>query len=516
MIRASAALPLRARAVGLAATLAFLALGARPAAPAPPTARADAAFDQGHTALAIREYQAVLRQDPSNTRALFRLGQLHKAQPETALAYFERYARGEPADAWGHMAVGDTLAALKRVDEALAAYDRAARLRPRERDVAVGRARILERAGRLEAALGILEAWLAQNPRDAGCWRDLGRIQQRAGRLTEGRQSLARAQRLSPDKHTQARLTDVTRAAAPTLAPIIGTSSDSDANSLRRAGLDARIGALGLHSPGVRVEVRRASDGFLERTLLEGTLHDSWRPRASVSVDSEIGLTRLNADEADPATATTRVTGAVRLRYRASADALRLTAKLQRRMADYSLLMLSDHLMRTDGQLRIETPRRGRLGLRGQARVTWMHGDSDDNRRLSLLAGPTWALRPGVELAAHYVRSGYAHPSTVGYFSPRLSEVVEAASYIELEGDSPLRAELDLGAGVQRSAEHEMGVGPWKPTLRAWGLGAYRLAPGRELRLEVDAYSGQPSLEVSTAAGSWSSISASLSLVWAF
>jgi hypothetical protein len=106
-------------------------------------AQADSAWASGDRVRARRLYTEAVAENPSQSRAVFRLGQLAPSIRE-ALPYFERYTILEPQDAWGHMALGDALATLGRTDAALAAYDRAERLAPGERDVALGRARAWE------------------------------------------------------------------------------------------------------------------------------------------------------------------------------------------------------------------------------------------------------------------------------------------------------------------------------------------------------------------------------------
>src|SRR5688572_19217492 len=106
---------------GLSAALAAATAHAQPAM----LARADSAFAAEDRSLARHLYEQVLRVNPQQSRAVFRLAQLEHA-PERALTLYQRYTELEPRDPWGHMAQGDQLARLGNARDAMAAYDRAA------------------------------------------------------------------------------------------------------------------------------------------------------------------------------------------------------------------------------------------------------------------------------------------------------------------------------------------------------------------------------------------------------
>ncbi|MGH2608393.1 MAG: hypothetical protein ACRDHF_04830, partial [Tepidiformaceae bacterium] len=86
-------------------------------------------------------------------------------------------------------------------------------------------------------------------------------------------------------------------------------------------------------------------------------------------------------------------------------------------------------------------------------------------------------------------------------------------SYLELETGGVALA-LDVGAGVQRVAEHGAGVGPWDRALRLYSLVVVPLAPGRQMLLEVEAYDGLIGTERAGSAA-WRQLSGALSLRWA-
>ena len=68
--------------------------------------RADAAFDDENRKLAQKLYLDVVALNPEQSHSVYRLGQLANGD-EAALAWFERYVKLEPDDAWGWIAAGD-------------------------------------------------------------------------------------------------------------------------------------------------------------------------------------------------------------------------------------------------------------------------------------------------------------------------------------------------------------------------------------------------------------------------
>ena len=108
--------------------------------------RAEAAFADENRALAERLYRQVLALDPNQSRAVYRLGQLSR-DDEVALVWFKQYAKLEPTDAWGWLAVGDKSLKVGKTVEALEAFERAARLQPKAQDIQERLAK-----GRLRAA----------------------------------------------------------------------------------------------------------------------------------------------------------------------------------------------------------------------------------------------------------------------------------------------------------------------------------------------------------------------------
>jgi len=108
--------------------------------------RAEAAFADENRVLAERLFRQVLTLDPYQSRAVFRMGQLSR-DDEVALQWFKQYAKLEPTDAWGWLAVGDKSLKVGKAVEALEAFERAARLQPKAQDIQERLAK-----GRLRAA----------------------------------------------------------------------------------------------------------------------------------------------------------------------------------------------------------------------------------------------------------------------------------------------------------------------------------------------------------------------------
>jgi len=474
-------------------------------------ARADSVFAVGDAAAAARAYAAVLEADPQNSRATYRLADLRRRDPKEALPLFRRYVVLEPSDPWGYLAVADMLARLGRYDEALQSSAAALRLAPNERDAVVGRARVLARARRTDAAVAAYRQWLATDHRDTEAWRELARELVRAGRPGDAVQALERAQAQTPDPAVAQRLAVVRAAAAPAVTPLVSGSRDSDGNTALRLGGAAELAADGpvrLGMTASRVQIR---DGFTTTGIDAMALRATWQPRAVAKVDVTAGAVRLDA--MGGANATLIPTGQLRARWRAPARGPALDLRADRSVIDASPLLVANRVVRTELRGIVELPIAGRLRLRGLGRAAALSDSAARNHRTGVGGVVAFAATPSVEVSGQVHQVRYAHSSSAGYFAPRLAQVVEAGTYVEVETGSALLA-FDAGAGVQRVARHGARVGPWRRALRLYALIAVPLAPGRDLRLELEGEDSQIASEAATS-GQWRYGSAMLSLRWA-
>ena len=493
-------------------------------------ARADSAFAAGSTRTAARNYGAVLAADPDNSRAVFRLAQLSRGDPAVALQLFQRYVRLEPSDPWGYMAVGDVLARTGRYADALQWYDHALRLAPAERDAIVGRARVLARARRTEAAIAAYEQWLVAHPTDAEAWRELGRERTRAGLPAEAAQALERAQALAPDGATARRLAVAQAAAAPALAPQVSGSHDSDGNTTLRLGSAAELAASGPLRLGVAAGREQVGDGVTTTGLTDAALRATWHPQATLQVEAAAGATALDA--LSGASATITPTGQLRTRWRAPAGGPTLDVRAQRAVFDASPRLVANRVTRTDLRGIVELPLAPALKLRGIGRTTALSDPTEQNHRTALGGVVAFAATPSVELSAQVHEIRYDHADTVGYFAPRRAQVVQAASYVEFETAGSALLAFDIGVGVQRVADWNSpagpppfagpptvgspAMGPWRRALSLYSLMVLPLAPGRDLKVELDLEDSPIASEGATPGGAqWRYASAAVSLRWA-
>lgn len=518
----------------LAASHPRRAIGQSGSAGAVALARADSAFAAGSTRTAVRRYGAVLAVDPDNSRAVFRLAQLSRGDPAMALQLFQRYVRLEPADPWGYMALGDVLARLGHYDDALRSYDLALRLAPAERDAIVGRARVLARARRTDAAIVAYEQWLATHPTDAETWRELGRERTRAGLPAAAAQAFERAQALSPDGAT-ARLLAVARAAAaPALGPQVSGSHDSDGNTTLRLGGAADLAASGPLRLGVAAgrEQVEGDGGATTTALTDVALHATWRPRATLQVEAAAGATALEAITG--ASATTTPTGQLRARWRAPGGGPALDLRAQRSVFDASPRLVANRVMRTDFRGIVELPLAPALKLRGIGRTTALSDPTELNHRTALGGMMAFAATPSVELSGQFHEIRFDHPDSVGYFAPQRAQIIEAGAYLEFETAGAGLLAFDIGAGVQRVADWasstgspsvgppfagpppaaSSGLGPWRRALSLYSLMVLPLAPGRDLKVELD-LEDSPIASAAATSGQWRYASAIVSLRWA-
>ncbi|PYP48548.1 MAG: hypothetical protein DMD42_01105 [Gemmatimonadetes bacterium] len=441
--------------------------------------RADSAFTAGDKRAAEREYAAVLAADPWNSHATYRLAQLRRQDPRLALRLFRRYVALEPSDPWGYMALAEMLARTGRYGESLRCYDDALRLAPRERDAVIGRARTLARARRAGAAIAAYKGWLAARPTDA-----------------EARHELAAAQ----------------VAAAPAIAPLFGGSHDSDGNATLRLGGTAELGASGPTRLGLRATREQVRDGVTTIGLDELTLRAGARAGGALQIDAEGGATRVDA--AGGAAATLTPTGQLRARWRDPMGGPAVDLRARRNVIDASPLLVMNRVVRTEIGAIVELPVASRLKLRGIGRTAALSSSFDMNHRTTFAGVAAVAVTPSLEVSGQIHEIRYSRPSSAGYFAPRLIQIAQAGSYIELETARSLVLAFDLGVGVQRVAQQGAAVGPWRRALRLYSLVAVPLAPGRELRLELEGDDSGVATESATTA-QWRYISMQLSLRFA-
>ena len=131
--------------------------------------RADTLWDAGRTDSAAVLYRAALAQDSLATpRAVLRVATVFSwtTQTDSALRYFARYERMQPADARGPMGRARTLAWASRYAASLAVLDSVVQAAPTERDAVLLRAQVQAWAGDLGGATSAYRAWLAAHADD--------------------------------------------------------------------------------------------------------------------------------------------------------------------------------------------------------------------------------------------------------------------------------------------------------------------------------------------------------------
>lgn len=474
-------------------------------------ARADSVFETGNAAAAELAYAAVLDADSQNSRATYRLADLRRRDPQEALRLFRRYMALEPSDPWGFLAGADMLARQGRYGEALHWSAEAVRLAPTERDAVIGRARVLARARRTDGAVAAYREWLATHDRDAEAWRELARELVRAGRPSDAVRAFEHAQARAPDPAVARRLAAVRVAAAPAITPLVSGSRDSDGNTALRLGGKVELPANGTLRLGASVSREHVRGGSMSAGVDALALAAAWQPRAVMKVDVTAGALRL--DPLGGARSTVIPTIQLRARWRAPAQGPIVDLRVDRILIDASPLLVANRVVRTELRGMIQLPITGGLKLRALGRAAALSGSSDINHRTSVGGVLAFAATPAVELSGQVHQVRFDHPSSVGYFAPRLGQVVETGTYIEIETGSVLLA-IDAGAGVQRVALHGAPVGPWTRAFRLYTLFTVPLAPGRDLRFELESEDSQIATEAATS-GRWRYGSVLLSLRWA-
>jgi hypothetical protein len=201
------------------------------------------------------------------------------------------------------------------------------------------------------------------------------------------------------------------------------------------------------------------------------------------------------------------------MRARIPGDKMRFDVRLDRHLLDATPLLLRNTMSRNEIQIRPDLALSSTLRLRGTAKAASIEGGGESNTRQHLGGGIALSVAPGVEISGNAARILYARPSQAGYFAPAEVQSIELGSYAEFE-NGVLLAAFDVGAGLERIRLHGSRFGSWKMALRGYALAAYRLSPGRELRLELEGYDTRAGAIAVPTAG-WKYGSLSLSLRWA-
>jgi len=284
-------------------------------------------------------------------------------------------------------------------------------------------------------------------------------------------------------------------------------SRDSDGNVMFRLGTTVDLAASSTTRFGLAASHARVTDGVSAAGLDEVALRGTWRPRRGSSVDVNAGLVRAAARLAP--------SGQVRVRWRRSSDGkgLALDVRARRGILDGTPQLLANRVARSELGAVLNVPVVGALRIRGVGRAAVLQDSLESNWRTMLGGAVVLAVLPGGEVSGQYSELRHAHASTAGYFAPRLVQVIQAGSYLEVETARELALALDVGVGVGRVAAQGAPLGPWRPALRGYAMVGLPLAGRTQLWLEVEAEDSPGAGEVATSP-SWRYLSTALSLRW--
>lgn len=381
------------------------------------------------------------------------------------------------------------------------------------RDSAIAHARSLAREHRTDQARAAYVAWLTRHPGDALAWRDLGREELRAGRPAAAVRALNRALALEDEPYARQRLAVARALAAPAVEPVFGGSRDSDGNAITRAGIRADVAPADAARVGIAAERTSLADGLDTGRETAVSLSGRWRPIAALNLDLSAGVQQV-ASSSRPLPSATFPSANVRLRYQTPGAGLRLDVRGRHGALALSPALIANRVRRSEVSAKLDVPV-GPLWLRGVTRLGALDAGLETNYRRLFGGGvavPVWA---GTEVSGQFQQLSYSAPSTAGYFAPRLAQVVEAGTYAEVDPVASWSLALDLGGGIQRTAQFGAPMGSWSGSFRLWTMSSVALRPGRDLVLEIEAYDAPLAVVAATTSASWRWGSASLSLRWA-
>lgn len=464
-------------------------------------AQADSLFAAGESERARAAYEALLQREPDHTRALFQVARLLDRGSPRAVALLRRYVALEPQDAWGHWALGEALAAAGSLDASVSSLAEAQRLQPGERDFIIARARVLARAGRPSDAAAAYQQWLESSPGDAEALREQAEQLRRAGRPRAAAAVLERLARLGADASAEARLEALRMELAPAVEPSLRVSADSDGNTVAwaRVRADAPVTeGVRLGFTGGRVQ---SEGGLLASAAWEGALALDWSVGRGAGVKMEAGAAAVAGGGP---TGASEIVPLLRLRARwrpEQGPAAEL--RLHNEPVSATPLLLGAPVVLSEARGSVDLPLVGALYARGLARAGRLTAPETTNQRFGYGGGGVLRLGGATEAGALYQRMQYAEDSDAGYFAPAAIEAVEVSGYTEYYGLWPLVLALDAGVGAERITDWEAPQGEWERAFRVWSLLSWTIRPGRELRLETEAYETRAGAALAPTAQGW-------------
>ena len=450
-------------------------------------AAGDEAWRAGKLDDAFARYQAVLRNDSTSARAVFRVATMLAWRNDLGRSesMFRYYLRLAPGDDDGRIGLARTLAWAGRYEQSVALCDSVLTANPRQRDAALLAAQARAWSGNLRRAINRYRNWLSGHPNDAEAWMVFAQTWQWADRPDEARNALGHALAADPgNAKARTQLDWVNVALAPSLEPAISSSDDSDDNRsttyVVRAGWRAPWQARLVTDGSYRV----ADLGARHGTATSLRAASSFTPfEGQWTVRGELGATRLEGSDAPGRPATTHLEplATVRLSGRI-ARRLSLGAGVSRAAFDETAALIQSGIATTsvdgDGDLTLTR----RLTLGGGGGWTRLSGGSGPNTRVAGSSTLRWTLRPFVSFAAGIRGFAYEHAAFDGYFTPKQYLLAEGSSRLRLGGDLGWALESELGLGNQTiTAFDDSRIGRFAQRANASIL--YRPSPGAEWSL---------------------------------
>lgn len=386
--------------------------------PADVLAAADQDWSAGKFDDAFDRYQAVLRQDSTSLRALFR--------------------------------VATVLGWRRDLDRSVALFRVYLRLAPTDDDARLGLARTLAWRGQYDQASAICDSVLARDPR-------------RQDALQLAAQTLAWSV-----------------ARAPSLEPIVSTTDDSDRNRALTYLVRGGLASLRDADVGADASYRVADFGLEHGTSM--TLHGSstWSPGGGTwTVRTDAGAARVDATAAPGSAHDTRVLPLLGLRItERPSPTISIGGGVLHAPFDETASLMRGGIATTsvgaDGNVTLGS----RLDFSGDGSWTRLTGGSGPNSRLAGSGSLRWSLALG-SIAASVRGFGYDHSAFDGYFAPKGYVLAEMSGRVHVGGQLGWGLDSELGLGNQTIVAFDNSRGA-RFAQRASLTIAYRPAPGFE------------------------------------